>query len=338
MSAAAPTAKALADAKVKRQKQILAVGSVILLALLGYQLPKLLGGRSAAPTPTTTAGTVAVPPTSSIAAAPGKLPDTDRVSIEPQSGQLLSFGLFKSKDPFVQQLSTLASALPSTPTTPAPVATTPFVTPTVAQPSTPPRRTAPNGGLTPVTTTSPASTVPFPSTTPVTPAPPAPTATPTPTTTPTSPTSPATTPAATTPAVPAPAAAPAAVAISTNGVCESITLNGKFPGSEDIFRVVSIDKDGKSAKIAVVGGAYDSGQAAATLKLGEKLTLVNTADGTRYVLLLKSRCDTETEPATGTTTTTPTSTTTSTVAPPAPTNPVATPIVTDPLDTTTPGG
>jgi hypothetical protein len=340
MSAAAPTAKALADAKVKRQKQILAVGSVILLALLGYQLPKLLGGSSAAPTPTTTAGTVAVPPASPTAVAPGKLPDTDRVSIEPQSGQLLSFGLFKSKDPFVQQLSTLASALPSAPTTPAPAATAPFVTPTVSQPSTPPRRTAPNGGLTPATTTSPAATVPFPSTTPVTPAIPAPTSTSTSTPTP-APTAPPPATATPTPTKPAaPAAGPAAVAISTNGVCESIPLNGKFPGSEDIFRVVSIDKDGKSVKIAVVGGAYDSGQAAATLKLGEKLTLVNTADGTRYVLLLKTHCDTETAPATETTTTTATSTTTttSTVAPPAPTNAVVTPIVTDPLDTTTPGG
>ena len=34
-----------------------------------------------------------------------------------------------------------------------------------------------------------------------------------------------------------------------------------------------------------------SGAAAVTLQLGKKLTLVNTADGTRYVLLLKARCD-----------------------------------------------
>ena len=61
-------------------------------------------------------------------------------------------------------------------------------------------------------------------------------------------------------------------------------MNGTFPADEDIFRLVSIAKNGKSVKIGVVGGSYDSGAATATLKLGEKLTLVNTADGTRYVI------------------------------------------------------
>jgi hypothetical protein len=112
-----------------------------------------------------------------------------------------------------------------------------------------------------------------------------------------------------------------------------VAVKGTFPGSEDIFQVVSIARDGKSAKIGVVGGAYDNGQAAATLKLGIRLTLVNTADGTRYVLILKSHCDTGTEPTTGTTTTS-----TSTVAAPAPTTTATTPIVPDTLDTTTPGG
>jgi hypothetical protein len=185
-----------------------------------------------------------------------------------------------------------------------------------------------------VTTTSPASIVPFPSTTPATTAP----AQTTPAvTTPAGPTPTGTTPAA-------PAQAPTSVAISTNGVCETVALDGTFPGTEDIFRITSIAKDGKSAKVAVVGGAYDSGQAAATLKLGEKLTLVNTADGTRYVLLLEQRCDTETQPVpeTATTTATTTSTvvattTTATVPPPAPTTSVTTPIVTDALDTTPPG-
>ncbi len=184
------------------------------------------------------------------------------------------------------------------------------------------------------TTTSPAAApiVPFPSTTTAA--------------VPIVPTLAATTPApagttqASTPApVPAaPVVAPTAVAISTNGVCENVAVNGTFPGTEDIFRVISIAKDGKSVKIGVVGGAYDSGQSAATLKLGEKLTLVNTADGTRYVLLLKAKCDVETLPVSGSTTV-PTATATATVAAPTtPTTIATTPIVTDALDTTTPTG
>jgi len=338
MSASAPSAKALADAKVKRQKQILAVGSVILLALLGYQLPKLLGGggesSGSAQPAVTSPVTGATTPASPLASASGTLPDTDRVVIEPMSGQLLSFGLFKSKDPFVQQLSTVAAGLPSIPATPAPQTATSAgfgATTTTSVPHTPPVRTAPNGGLTPVTTTTPGSTVPFPSTTttPLTPSP-----------VPTTPVvTPSTTPATTTTT---PAAAPTSVAISTNGACENVAVDGTFPGNEDIFRVVSIARDGKSAKIAVVGGAYDSGQGSATLKLSERLTLVNTADGTRYVLLLKSRCDVETQPVTATTTTStvapPATTTTSTVAPPATTTTATTPIVTDAFDTTTPTG
>ena len=71
----------------------------------------------------------------------------------------------------------------------------------------------------------------------------------------------------------------------------------------------------------------------ATLKLGDKLTLVNTADGTRYVIVLKAKCEVNTTPVpTAPTTTTSTTTTTTT------TTTATTPIVTDSLDTTTPTG
>jgi len=89
-------------------------------------------------------------------------------------------------------------------------------------------------------------------------------------------------------------------------------------------------------KIGIVGGSYDSGQATAMLELGKKLTLVNTADGSRYVIALEAKCDVV-APAPGAPTTT---TTTPTITPPAPalaapaapTTPT-TPIVTDALDT-----
>ncbi len=299
------------QAKVRREKQILAVGSVILLALLGYQLPKLLGGggeETAATAPSTVASGTAGP-----APAGGRatLPDTDRVVIQPGSGQLVSFGLFKSKDPFVQQLSAVAAtSVPAPSATPAPTA--PATT-----------TTAGRSTITPATSTTPSSVVPFPSTTP---AATTPVSTPPPsTTTPSTP--PATSPATTTPA--APATAPGNAAISTNGACEVVPLKGTFPGSEDIFRVTSIATNGKSVKIAVVGGSYDGGQGTVTLAKGKKLTLVNTADGTRYVLLLKDSCDVETAPvAAGTTTSASRPSTPATTTAPTTTEP----IVEDALD------
>jgi hypothetical protein len=81
------------------------------------------------------------------------------------------------------------------------------------------------------------------------------------------------------------------VLISTNGRCEQVALNGTFPASENIFRLVEIAPNGKTIKVAIAGGSYDSGQAAATVKQGEKLTLVNTADGSRYVIVLEAACN-----------------------------------------------
>ena len=296
------TVKALAQKKAQRQKKILAVSSVILLAVVGFQLTRVLGGGkdSAAPAVLSTAPSLPASPLAApLAAVPAKLPNTDRIVIQHDSDQLLSFGLFKSKDPFVQQLSSKSPALPS-----SPVRKTVTTIPAPKPPN-------PTGvGLTPATTTTTStSTAP----TPVNPVPPAPT-------------TPSTTPAA-------PTTAPTSVPISTNGVCQTVAVNGTFPASEDIFRVVSIAEDGKSIKIGVVGGAYDSGQVTATLKLGEKLTLVNTADGTRYMIALQAKCDVQTAP-TSTTPTNPTvTTTTPSTTTPAPT--ATTPIVTDSLDTTT---
>jgi hypothetical protein len=317
-----PAAKALAGKKVRRQKQIIGVGSVVLLALVGFQLPKLLGGGGEdAAAPTVTA-TVSAPGTPAVTSATASLPDTGRVVIQRDAGQLVSFGLFKSKDPFVQQLSANAPAA----TTPSP---SPIPSPSV--PSLGPIA----GGSTPATPTTTSSATPAPPTSSA----PGPTETSEP-----APGSPQTTPTATTP--PAPSTTPAAVLLSINGLCESVAVNGTFPGSDDIFRLVAIAQDGKSVEIGVVGGSYDSGQPTANLKLGDKLTLVNTADGTRYVIALKTKCDIAPQP-TGSSTPAPTtpivplpapSTTTTTITSPAPTTTSTTPIVPDALDTTVPSG
>jgi hypothetical protein len=303
------TVKSIAERRIRRQKIFIAVGSVLLLAIMGYELPKLLGGhgdKNAVP------GVSIVSPGADVVGAPppvpaGKLPPTDRVVVVRDSGQLISFGLFKSKDPFIQQLDTTEQPTP-VPAPPPPTKTT--TTPTSTTPE------QPGVGVTPVVTT--------PSSTPGAPVDSS-----------GAPVVPGSTPGATTPATPPPV--PTQALISTNGLCERVSVDGTFPTSENIFRLVSIAKDGKSVKIGIVGGSFDSGQPTATLEVGGKLTLVNTADGTRYVIELKSQCTVVNEPSTQGSSSPPSSTTPVSPTPPTTTTETTTtPIVTDGLDTTTP--
>ena len=273
-----PAARKLsqAQAKAAREKKIAIVGSIILLAVLGYEGPKILHHlHQSSPTPSARA--LAAP---QVVTPRATLPQNDSAAPEAGSGQLVSFDRFKTKDPFVQQINTTKtfpawdSNPPSTqPTSPTPP--TPAKTPVV--PSTP---------STPTTTTA--------------------TTTPTVPSTPAQPTTPAV-PPSTTPA-PLPAA-PTSVAISTNGVCETVLAKGTFPSAESVFRLVSILLDGQSVRIAIAGGSFESGVTTVTLTAGSPLTLVNTADGVRYTLALVSSCPAAAAPtSTGPTTTTPTTT------------------------------
>ncbi len=63
-------------------------------------------------------------------------------------------------------------------------------------------------------------------------------------------------------------------------------MNATFPSGDPVFRLVSVSA--KSAKVAIDGGSYASGDTAITLEKGEQVTLVNTADGTRYRVVLVS--------------------------------------------------
>ncbi len=316
MSPAPASVTAMAAKRVRRQKIFIAVGSVLLLAILGFELPKMLGGggNEAAPATTASASPLGAAPTGAAPVVPsGKLPTTDRIVVPRDSSQLISFGLFKTKDPFVQQLSTSAAA------------TTPAATPSAPAPA--PAGATPTPGGSTVAPLSPTPAV----------VPPGAVSTPSAT----APAAPGTTPSTITPTAPAPA--PTDALIATNGVCERVSAKGTFPTDENIFRLVSIARDGKSVEIGVVGGSYDSGQATATLKQGGKLTLVNTADGTRYEIALKASCDlaapagTTTQPAASTTPIAPTPSTTSATTTTTATTTATTPIVTDSLDTTTPG-
>jgi hypothetical protein len=83
---------------------------------------------------------------------------------------------------------------------------------------------------------------------------------------------------------------PSSAVISVNGLAESVSTNGIFPTASTIattnglFELVSLTA--KTATVSVVGGSYASGSQTLKLEVGKAVTLVNTADGTRYTLLL----------------------------------------------------
>lgn len=74
--------------------------------------------------------------------------------------------------------------------------------------------------------------------------------------------------------------------ISVNGVQETVAAGGEFPKDEPVFRLAKIV--GGEVKVGIAGGALASGSPTVTLRKGKAVTLVNTADGTRYELLLVS--------------------------------------------------
>jgi hypothetical protein len=85
---------------------------------------------------------------------------------------------------------------------------------------------------------------------------------------------------------PSPSATRASAQISIDGSTEGVAVGATFPAAEPVFKLVSVAS--KSAKVAIDGGTYADGATTITLKKGEPVTLVNTADGTRYRILLVS--------------------------------------------------
>ncbi|TML24562.1 MAG: hypothetical protein E6G28_00550 [Actinobacteria bacterium] len=104
-------------ARERKQKIFVAVGGLLLLALLAFELPHYLGGSSGSsstPPTTTTADASAASGTTPQAAAstPAATTTSAPVSLAgasrppaPGPGQLSSFSKFPGKDPFVQQVS-----------------------------------------------------------------------------------------------------------------------------------------------------------------------------------------------------------------------------------------
>jgi hypothetical protein len=229
-----------AKAKAKRQKIIAAVLGVLLLGVLAYEVPSVMKSMNkkppapvAAPAPVVGTPIAGSPLTAdpAVPVAATTLSDSDPLA-QAGTGQLLSFDRFSSKDPFVQQVDSTATACDLDPTS--------GLAPT----------------CTPATPTAPAQTV--------------------------KPTQPKQQPAA--PSVPTPAAAPTAARISVNGTSELVDLSKTFPSSDPVFRLVALTRT--TAKIGIAGGSLSSGDGTTTLTKGKKVTLMNTADGTRYELVL----------------------------------------------------
>jgi len=80
--------------------------------------------------------------------------------------------------------------------------------------------------------------------------------------------------------------ASASARISVNGAMENVGVTATFPAADPVFVLASLQKT--SAKVGIAGGSLSTGTSTVKLLLGKKVTLMNTADGTRYVLLLVS--------------------------------------------------
>ena len=77
--------------------------------------------------------------------------------------------------------------------------------------------------------------------------------------------------------------------IEVNKVKSLVTADSDFPASTDpnvppVFHLKSVTAH--TAKVSIAGGTYANGAPAITLQEGKPVTLMNTADGTRYTLVL----------------------------------------------------
>lgn len=254
-------AKKKVDPIKQREKRakIAAIGGVVLLlavaAWQGPKMMKLMNQKPVVPPPSAAApaGTSGLPGVDGTTAATGttaagELADTDLPPAALAGGQLVSFDVFQTKDPFRPQVTNadLAAAdADAAATQSAPGATSDAgssgttMAPTIETPS----------------TTTPASAVPS---------------------TPRAPSAPETT-TTVKPAAPT-------VSISVNGTTSRVARGGTFPSGTPVFRLVSY-ADG-TARIGIVGGSYSTGDPTLELTLDKPVTLQNTSNGRRYKLVL----------------------------------------------------
>ena len=243
-------------AKAKRQKMIAAVGGVLLLGLLAFQVPRTMKllhspgnvttSASTAPAATTAGSTPLAPPSldgsSASTASGGTTGSSDTASatsadgvvdassgMPASSGQLIAFNRFKSKDPFVQQVADCATGDCSSTTPPAGASGAASGTGsggTTGTSSSSGRSGSSGSSLKAVTTAS----------------------------------------------------------ISVNGTVSKVAVGKTFPSADPVFVLDSLKQ--KSAKISISGGSLEGGAPSITLSLGKTVKLQNTADGTLYTLTL----------------------------------------------------
>jgi hypothetical protein len=259
-------------AKQRKQKIVAAVLGVVFVGLLVFQVPRVmkrLHPSSAPPPPASTTTTPTATPTlaaptlsggepSGSTAGSGSLTASSVPAV--QDGQLASFSLFASKDPFAQQLSDAKTSS------------------STSSPSSPKGSSSASGTASGTGSGSRSAA-----------------------------------PGATSPA-------PGSAVISVNGTLYSVAVRTDFPQASTtdpsivpLFHLISLTAH--SAKISIVGGSYANGAPAVTLTENKPVTLMNTADGTRYKLILKPVGTAVTAAAA------PTSTTSTTVTVPPPASP-----------------
>jgi len=242
-------AQDLRAAKDARMKKIAIGGAVLLVAVLAFEVPKMMhGNKSSSPAPatTTTAATTPGAPTSTAVPAPSATPSSTAApaalipaaatatsaastkltnsDVEPKlkKSQLYSFTHFAGKDPFVQQIKTSTqgtsaggSSTSTTPTPPTAATQTAAVSHHTAS-----RLLATNGSA----------------------------------------------------------------RISINGQVQIVRVGAIFPSSNPLFRLISVANG--VARIGIAHGSYSSGAKTVSLAAGRSLTLVDTADGIRYRIRL----------------------------------------------------
>jgi hypothetical protein len=267
-----------AKAKAKKQKMIAIGGFVLLLGLLAFQGPKTLKLLHPGPPPASSAPAPApaTPVTPSTPAPTGTPVSGTPVPGVPTGAEGLVVNADLSPVPLEGQLAALTEFTSKDPFKPQASTTAPVDGSGVTTPTgTGSSGTAPKPGATGSFTPSPSG--------------------------PTQPSSPGSS-----------QPTPTIATISVNGVEMAVSVKSDFPTDSPFFRLVSLTST--TAKIGIAGGSLATGTPTVTLKKGKPVTLMNTADGTRYVLVLVAFGDTTT-PVAATTATTPATTTPTTTTP-----------------------
>jgi hypothetical protein len=272
-------------AKQKKQKIVAAVLGVVFLGVVAFQGPKLWKqlhppasqatlSYNEKPATTTTGTPSLAAPSLSGSETPGSTSSSSDPSLASsapprvEDGQLSSFSLFASKDPFAQQLSDESSGSPSSSSS-------------SGSPSGGSKGRSSGGGRS-SSSRSEAS--------------------------------------GSSSGGRASAPTPGTAVISVNGTLYSVAVGNDFPDAsptdpsiQPLFHLVSVTAH--TAKVSIVGGSYANGAPTVTLHENKPVTLMNTADGTRYKLILKPVGTPVAAPAA------PTSTSSTTVTVPPPSSP-----------------